>query len=352
MFPSLWISLIALIISLAVLVKGADLFLGAASKIAKHFGISEFIIGLTLVSVGTSLPELATAITASFAKTPEIIMGNIIGSNIANIGLVLGITLIFVTVLIKKHEFDRIYIMLLSILLFALFASDLQISRFEAAILLVSFLLYFGGFFKVREKIKHYKQYFSSALELRGLLSLKKLREIRAARKKMHAGERISKKLAREAYLYEMVRESAVLVAGIVLIIVGSKFTIDSAVDLAFFLNAPQVIVAALLIAVGTSLPELFVNLTGIKKGYTKMVLGTILGSNIFNILAIIGIAGIISPITITKSTLTFLIPAMLIFSFVLFFILRRGHKIGRMEGISLTVLYVLFLLALLSSSF
>lgn len=351
MFPTLALAFIALIISLAVLIKGSSLFLDGASKIAKHLGVSEFLIGFTLVSIGTSLPELATSVTASIAKTPAIIMGNITGSNVANIGLILGLALIFLTIRIRKHEFERVYIMLLAVLLFALFASDLIISRFEAVILLVSFLLYFGGIFKVKEKFKHYKDYFSYFLELRGLLSLKKLRELKRVRADIKDGRRLSKKLVREAYLYQMVRESAVIFLGLILLALGGRFTIISAIDIASFLNFPQAVVAALLIAVGTSLPELFVNMTGVIKGQTRLILGNILGSNIFNILAVVGIAGIIRPIAVEVSTLTFLIPVMLIFSFLLFVFLKRSPKIGRIEGIIFYVLYAIFLFLLFALS-
>ncbi|OYT41699.1 hypothetical protein B6U80_00740 [Candidatus Pacearchaeota archaeon ex4484_26] len=351
MFPSFPIALIALIISIFALIKGSDLFLNAASKIAKHFGTTEFFIGLTLVAISTSLPELATSITATFAKHPGIIMGNIIGSNIANIGLVLGLTLVFTTIFVKKYEYEKIFIMLLSILLFSLFATDLQISRFEAVILFGAFLLYFGSIFKVRDRIRDFRKYFFTMLELRGLLSLQRIKEIKQEKDHLKKGQRLKKRLAREAFLYELVREFAVLVFGLVLIVLGAKFTVESAVDIALFMHISETVVATVFIAVGTSLPELFVSITGIIKGYKKMILGNLIGSNVFNTLAIIGFVGILKPITFNSITLKFLIPAMLVFSFLLYIFLKKSHKLEKIEGITLFVLYASFLAVLFLTS-
>lgn len=349
MFQNLWIALVVLVTSLIILVKGADFFLNSASKIAKHFGISEFIIGLTVVSVGTSLPEFATVISATLADKPGLILGNLIGSNIANIGLVLGLTLMFATVAVRTYEFEKIFIMLISVLLFSLFASDLVITRYESIILVGTFLLYTVSIFRFNIKFKKpktYREYFSFFFKLRGLIDLQRLREYKESAKDRKS-RRPPKRLIKEAFLYEVFRAFALMIVGIILLVIGAKFTVSSAVDLAFFLQVPQSVVAALLIAVGTSLPELFINLTGVARGYTKIVLGNIIGSNIFNIAVILGIAGIIRPVTLNGTTLNFLIPAVLIFSFLLFFFLRRTQKIGRLEGIALYVLYVIFLFLL-----
>ncbi len=350
MFSSLFVAFLALIVSLLILVKGADMFLESASKIAKHFGMSEFVVGLTLVSIGTSLPELANAITASITKEPGIIMGNIIGSNIANIGLVLAITLIITTITIKQYEYEKIFITLLAVLMFSLFASDLQISRYEALIMIALFFVYFRGIFKIKHKHKNQKKFFSSLLELRGLLSFSKLRELNQARNNSEHGK-LPKKFMKEALFYESIREFIILIIGIALIILGSRYTIFSAVDISVFLNVQQSVIAAFIVAIGTTLPELFVNLTGIKKGYKDLVLGNLLGSIVFNSLIIIGIASLINPIKVNIITLRFLIPSMLVFCFLLFVFFKKSQELRRREGILLLFLYILYIAVLLLTS-
>lgn len=338
MFNNLIIALIALLISITVLLKGSNLALSSASRIGRHFNVSKFIIGLTLVALGTSLPELANAIAASLSNNPGIIMGDIIGSNIANIGLVLALTLIFLSIRVKKQEFERVYMMLLSLLLFSLFSTDLIISRPEAIILFGSFVLYLNGVFKkIKAKFPTYREYFLY-FDFKRLLSFKIL------------GSKDKEK--REAFFYEVIRDFFIFFFGMALVSVGAKFTVISAVDIAYLLKVPQAFIAATMLAIGTSLPELSVTLAGIRQGHHKLVFGNIVGSNIFNTLAVVGIAGLLNPIEIQRITLNFLIPAMLAFSFLLLLILKKTLVLKKFHGRVLLVLYLAFIFLLLELFF
>lgn len=342
MFQTLGIAFMALIISIIALVKSADILLNSASKLAKSFGISEFVIGLTIVSMGTSLPELATSIAASLAGDPGIIIGNIAGSNIANIGLILAIPLFFTRIRVKKREFDGMYMVLFSALLFVLFATDLTISGVEAAILLLVFYLYMNRIFKINRSFKEYRKNVMAAIKARrenGWFTSygKKIRGV--------------SKEKRERNL-ETVRALIALIVGIALLAISSKYIVISAVDISNMLMIPQATIAAILIAVGTSLPELLVSIRGISKGKKGLVFGNIIGSNIFNVLAIGGVAGLLGPIAVSSMALNFILPSMLFFSLALFVLLKRRMELRRGEGILLLALYAAFVALLLRISF
>jgi len=342
MFQSLSVAFAVLIISIIVLVKSADIILSTASKLAKNFGISEFIIGLTIVSLGTSIPELATSIAASLAGDTGVVMGNIAGSNIANIGLILAIPLLFTKIKVRKREFDRMYMALFTALVFVLFSTDKIISGAEAAILLLIFFLYMNGIFKITKGVKAYGKYFVASIRSNKMSLLFGGYEKR--RKKRDGGKK--------KWDLETLKPSIGLLVGISLLAISSKYTVTSAVDISSILEIPQATIAAILIAVGTSLPEFLVSIRGIKKGYKGMVFGNIVGSNIFNILAVGGIAGLIGPIAISNITLRFILPAMLFFSLVLFVLLKRKLELKKADGIILLLLYAVFVIFLLKISF
>ena len=343
MFQTLGIAIIALIVSIIVLVKSSDIFIGAASRLAKSFGVSEFVIGLTVVSMGTSLPELATSIAASIKGDSGIVVGNIAGSNIANIGLILAIPLLFTIMKVGKKELDGVYMVIFSALLFLLFSTDFEISTAEAVILLLIFSLYMNGVFKVGKKLKEYQKYSASIIKNRGLNGLISAHFLKIRGSGKDKEKNIS-----------TIKALISLAIGIVFLAISSKYTVISAIDLSQMLKIPQVTVAAVLIAIGTSLPELFVSIRGIKKGYKGMVFGNIIGSNIFNILAIGGVAGLIRSIAVSNVSLNFILPAMLLFSLALFFLLKKQKqmKLRISDGAILLALYVIFVILLLKSSF
>ncbi len=324
--------IIIFIISLFALIKGASLLVSSAAKLANSLGISRFIIGLTLVALGTSIPELATAITATFSNNPGIILGNIIGSNIANISLILGFTALFFTLKITKTNkkilsHDILILLTITTLLF-LFAFDKVLSAYDCAFLLLLFLLYVNYHFKFKTTIKT----FRDSLSMHHLLELFNNK---------NSNKRSTTKTNK---LKNLAKEIPFIAISLPLIIYGSKYLVSSAVNIATLFQIPSSIIALAMISIGTTLPELTTSIAAARKGFSTMLLGNLIGSNITNILLVIGIAGLISPLTINNLS-TILLGTMLLFTF-LFSYLIKTSEINRLKGAILLSLYILLIIS------
>jgi cation:H+ antiporter len=268
MAGDLLLSLIKFVAGLALLIKGADLLITGSSGVAKRAGIPEFVIGLTLVAFGTSLPELTVNIGASLKGASEITLGNVIGSNIANILLILGIAS-----LIRPLSVNRTFVKkevplnFLSILILFAMVSDrlvdgvsrATISRSEGLVLITTFLgyLYFLAAFLERDR----------GLETPGTPGY--------------------------------ARGSISIVLGLLGLVLGSDWTVDGGVEIAHLLGVSQVMVGLFLIAVGTSLPELMTSAVAAYRGYPDLALGNVAGSNIFNVSLVLGTSSLIHPIPV-----------------------------------------------------
>ena len=310
-----YLDILMFIISLLFLIKGSDIFVENSARLARHFRVSEFVIGLTLVSIGTSLPELASSIAASFSKESGFIMGNIIGSNIANMGLILAIGTLLFTIETKEKIFkrDSLFLLLITIL-FILLSLDKIISFADSALLLLIFLFYVLHLFRSKEEEKeiHYEKF--------ARIKLKK----------------------------DFFKHIILIIFGLAGLYVGSKFLIPSTINLANLIKIPTELIAVSLVAVGTSLPELFVTISAAKKGLEKILIGNIIGSNISNILLIIGISGIISPIKISNIDLYYIMPFMVIMTFLFFKYIRNYWVYRILQGISLLFIYMVFILGII----
>ncbi|MGB9929525.1 MAG: calcium/sodium antiporter [Methanosarcina sp.] len=375
----LFINILIFVIGLALLVKGADLFVEAASLIAKRFGVSEFIIGLTLVSVGTSIPELASSVTAVFQNASGIIIGNILGSNIANIGLIVGIS-----ALLSEIGTDRLmlkrdgYIMLFASVLLFLFIFDLRISQAEAFIFL---LLYIAYLFFLLDKVKnnegdiYFKDFLIYFLKFEYLSDLKS---------RMQAGPTVNKKIEKiempapiieknsdietiqasniEKNMFEneeididleakKFSESSLtmlflkLIASGIAIIAGADFFVNQAIFFARFFEVSETLIGLTLVAIGTSVPELMVTASAARSGYSEIALGNIIGSNTSNILLILGCSGLIGPLQITELSRSYIAPCMLFISTFFLLFIRTGWRIKRYEGLILLLLYFGFII-------
>ena len=327
--------------ALFFLIKGSDYFVKAASAIARHLGVSEFVIGLTFVAVGTSLPELASSISASFLHQDELIIGNIVGSNIANIGIILGIAAIVAAIATRKDavKMDG-YLMLFSALLLALFAVDLLITRVEAIV----FLLFYGGYiiylFDKSEELKkeyNFKEYIWYILKFKTIKGAKRI--IAGFFNGFnHTQKKIWKPLLKD-FLLMAISGTAV--------IAGANFTVIKASLFAEMLNIPKEIIGLILIAIGTSLPELSVSIAAARAGKGQIAIGNIVGSNIANILLILGTAALIRPVSFGLEVLYFVLPVLIFLSVVLLLLIKYCTKITRTHGIFLVAFYVLFLIFL-----
>ncbi len=304
--------LIVFIASLAVLVKSSDYFTEAAEKIGLALGMPAFIVGVTIVAIGTSLPELVSSIIAVFAGAPEIVVGNVVGSNIANIFLVLGLAAIIGKKIKIGHELIHVDLPLLvgSAFLLAITIWDGKFTFSEAIICLVSLVVYL---------------LYTVSAESNGDAEMKK--EIK--------GEIKNKKIHWSTF--------AILFGSAFFLYVGAKYTIDSVIALSELLNIGREVIAVSAVALGTSLPELVVTVSAARRGKPEMAVGNVLGSNIFNALAVMGIPALFGTLIIPTSIITFSLPIMIIATLLYFFI-TQDKQITRWEGWMLVIFYVLFI--------
>lgn len=292
-------------VSLFALLKASDFFVEAAEKIGLSLGIPPFIIGVTIVAFGTSLPELISSIEAVLMGDSKIVIGNVVGSNIANIALVLGlVAVVGKQVKVNEHIMNvDIPILVTSAFLLCFVVYDQHVSIFEAIILLVALVIFL-------------------------VYSLNN-----------DDGEE-TEKIAISWKSYAML-----LVAGIA-IKFSAEYTIKSVIELSKLLNIGSDVIAASVVALGTSLPEVFVSLAAIKKGKTDMAVGNILGSNIFNTYAVMSIPAFIGTLVIPENILHFALPFMLALTIV-FAVMCISKKISRWEGMMLLLFYILFMVEL-----
>jgi len=309
------LNIILFLIGLAFLVKGSDFFVEAASQIARSYKIPEIIIGLTLVSIGTSLPEFATDIYASIEGESGIVVGDLVGSNITNISLVLGVAVVMLGVMPSPKEVvkrDALF-MLGTFFVFAgiCFMGNGNLGRAGGFVMLILMIGYLFYLFKNRD-------------------SLASLEEGEEHDKAVYSS--ISK-----AWIF--------LLLGVVMIFLGAKAMVDNVIFVAERFNMSQGLIAATIVAFGTSVPELAVTVTSIRKGKKGIALGNIIGSCIFNILLIMGLCAIINPLEIEFNLLYVIIPTMLLCGVMLVVFMRSGWRLARAEGIALLLVYIGYLI-------
>jgi len=336
------INVVVLIASLALLIKSSDYFVKAASSFARRLGVSELIIGLTFVAVGTSLPELASSVAASFLGQDEIIIGNVVGSNIANIGLILGISAIIVAISTRKTNVKMDgYLMVFAAILLAAFAFDKVVSRIEAFVFLALYGSYVIYLFEKSQDLKqeyNFKEYLWYILKFK---SFNGARNILFQFWNDYNGSTKTKKLK------PLLRDFGILILTGIGVAVGAHFTITKAVLFAELLQINKEIVGIIFIAIGTSLPELSVSIAAVRLGRGQIAIGNIVGSNIANILLILGAAALIRPVRFGVEVLYFVVPVLIFISLVLLLLMRFYKKITRMQGLILVAFYILFLLIL-----
>ncbi len=311
---SLILSFLKFSLGIAILLKGADLLIDGASNLAKRAGIPEFVIGLTLVAFGTSLPELTVNVSASLKGASEITLGNVIGSNIANILLILGVASL-IRPLSVNETFVRKEIPLnfLSILiLFAMVSDSIvdgkassTVSRSEGLVLITTFVgyLYFLAAFLKKEEEKD-----------------------------------------QETYSYG--KSLIFTVFGLLGLFLGSELTVRSGIEIASILGVSQVIIGLFLIAVGTSLPELTTSAVAAYRGNSDLALGNVAGSNIFNVSLVLGTSSLIHPIPVPERVFRDLI-ILFLATLVLFLSNYTGSRytVSRIEGAIFLLIYTAYAL-------
>jgi cation:H+ antiporter len=293
---------------LYLLTIAADWLVGGASNLAKRIGVSSLVIGLTVVAFGTSMPELAVSVDASMAGNPGIAVGNVVGSNIFNIALILGIAALIHPISCNKNVIRRdVPIMISATGLMWYFSLDRLISRSEAIILfaiLVAYTLY--SYLKARKEPQPETTDETPASE--------------------------STTLATEIRL---------IVAGLIAMIAGSKLLLQGSVALAKAGGISDEVIGLTLIAAGTSLPELATSIVAARKGQSDIAIGNVVGSNLFNILGILGVAGMILPLKVSDHMAQLDCPLMFVISLGCLPIMRSDLKITRLEGLILIGAYL-----------
>ncbi|MFH2028176.1 MAG: calcium/sodium antiporter [Nanoarchaeota archaeon] len=333
-------------VALVFLVMGSDYFVKSAALIAERFGVSEFVIGLTVVALGTSIPELASSIVAAIENETQIIIGNVVGSNIANIGLIVGVATVIRVMRTKREMVERDgHIMLFAGFLFLAFAINGVISKIEAGILLLFYLVYMAFLLEIKPEFKeqyNFRSFLRYFFRFKYLVTIKnKAFSIRDGRRKKNKEEVIRK------FELGLLKDLFTLILGGAAVVLGAKYVVEEAIFFAEIFNVPSALIGITLIAVGTSLPELSVSIAAIRKGYANIAIGNIVGSNIANIFLIIGVSGLIVPLEVIKSILVYSMPIMIIMGIFLLIFIRSHWEIRRIEGIVFIGLYVLFIIFL-----
>lgn len=336
-------NLLILILGLVFLVKGSDYFVKSASTIAEKLGVSEFVIGLTLVAVGTSIPELASSLAASLQQASGIVIGNVVGSNIVNIGLIVGLAAVISPM---KTEIEMLrrdgYIMLLAAVLFFVFALNRELSMLESALFILIFIAYVFFLFEEAEKYEgklHFKEFVVYFFKFEYIVSARQ--KFSCIRNGNTTDENCP---PREGFAKDIL----ILVVSCAAIVIGARYFVDKSIFFAELLGVPETIIGTTLVAVGTSLPELVVTLSAAKQGFGSIALGNIIGSNIANVFLILGFSGLIFPIAVEQISLFFTTPAMILISVLLLVFISTGWEIKRWEGVALIAFYAAFLLVLL----
>lgn len=346
----LWLSIVLFILGLAILIRGSDFFVGSAAYIAKHFGVSKLIIGLTLVSMGTSFPELGTSVYASATDKGGIAVGNVVGSNIANIALVLGVCLLLRQITVKRKMLTRDGVIMLAVsLLFTLFVFwDWGVERWEGLILMAIFIAYLLFLYK-QNKDEKKSEALSKVIE-EGIERDRRLP--REVAKLIIENKEITEKEARSRIIkaekdkkLRLTKEISKLVIGCLGVVVGAWLLVEMAVNISDALGISQTVIGSTLIAFGTSVPELAVSVVAILKRFEDISIGNIIGSNIFNILLVIGAAALVKDLTVDNKLFFTNIPIMLLVAGLLLIFMALKGRLKRWEGGVFVAIYALFLI-------
>ncbi len=339
---SIFFNIVILILGFALLIKGADFFVEGSSSIACRYHVPPIIIGLTIVAMGTSLPETAVSITAALEGNNEIAISNVVGSNIFNLIVVIGLCAVLAPLYVTKETLVRDIpvsigaggmLLLLGFLSFGNEAS-MVLGRADGFILLAIFAVYI--FFMIKEALK------ARALAC-GNLQSSNADEVCPVdvdicldngEPLQFDGEEIHQMPVFKSLLY--------IIGGLAGIILGGKFTVNSASSLALAMGMSQTLVGLTIVAIGTSLPELVTSVVAARKNQVDMAIGNAVGSNIYNILMVLGISALLSPMAITHQTVVDVCVLLMLSALVCIFCATR-RRISRPEGIIMLILYGIY---------
>lgn len=294
------IYLLSLLVGVGLLAWSADRFVDGSSAMAIRLGISPMVIGLTVVAFGTSAPEMLVSAMAALNGNPGIALGNAVGSNIANVGLVIGVTALVVPLTVQSQTLRREFPLMAIVMIFTLvLLFDLQLSRIDGGLLLI------------------------------GMVALMAITIWLA--KKTAPGDPLAEELSADQTPELLDTSSGIqplwqLLSGLVLLLIASRMLVWGAVGFATHFGISDLVIGLTIVAIGTSLPELAASVVAVRKGEDDIAIGNVLGSNMFNLLAVIGVAGTLAPTEVDPAMMLRDYPLMLIYSLALY-LLARGSR-------------------------
>ena len=306
------LNIILLLVGLGALILGGDVLVKGSSKLALRFNIQPMVVGLTIVAFGTSAPELLVSLTAAFEEAPDLSIGNVVGSNISNLSLVLGAACLFGFIPINRKTASRDWVItMVSSLLLFWFCYDKKLTSIEGLILFSLLILYLYQLLHTtrKEQVKLDFEIDKSANTTT-----------------------------------EKVKDFGLLLFGGVCLYFGSEWFINGARDIALTFGISERVVGLTVLALGTSLPELFTSVIAARKGETDLALGNLLGSNIFNILSIIGITSMVHPLPVNPSIINSDLIWMLGLTFGILPLMLIRKKLGKPSGILLLLFYAFYI--------
>lgn len=312
---------IMLIVGFFALVGGAEFLIRGSTRIAKYFGISTLIIGLTIVAFGTSAPELFVSVNASYHGSSDVAVGNIIGSNIFNVLIIIGLSALISPVTVPRAVLVRdMPIMLLSLGLFWGFSVGGEITRFEGGILVLGIIAFlYLNYWLVRQGAT------ITTIDLDD-------EEL--------VGDGSEEPTSEDSEL-RLAKNISFVVLGLVCMVLGSEWVVTNATLIAKYYSVPDLVIAITIVAIGTSLPELATTVVAAKHGESELAIGNGLGSNIFNVLCVIGIVALIAPLQVDASVVKTDMLFMFASCFLVWPLMYTSSKIGRIEGAIMILAYV-----------
>lgn len=309
--------LIGIVLGIVMLYFGSDWLVDGAKKLAIRLGIAPFVIGITVLAFGSSAPEAVTSIVSS--STPEIIIGNVVGSNIANIGLCIGLAAILHPVVSKYASMRfEIITMVAAACLITVMGIDGHIGLIEGMILMSLLVIFILAVYFMKRGDKEGQESYVSEIDTDIDRSTKKL-----------------------------LLWIGMCIVGLILLYFGARFFIEGATDLAKEIGVSELMIGLIVVAIGTSLPELCISLMASYRGENELAVSNIVGSNIFNAFFVLGIGASLADVPISDKTLMFHMPVMIGLSLIMFLMVWRRNEISKVSGAILLAVYVAYILAM-----
>lgn len=318
---SLWLAILLLVAGFALLIWGADFFVDGASKVAERLKIPQIVIGLTIVAFGTSAPEAAVSISAGLKGSADLAVSNVVGSNIMNVGVILGIAALITPLAVQKatRKIEIPFVMIITVLMMLLGMFDGKIALVDGIILwagMIAFLVYL----------------------------------LRTAKKgKSDAAEEEEEEKGRKAPFIWLIAK--ILIGGVA-IVLGSNFAVDGATEIATSIGWSERLIGLTIVAFGTSLPELVTSVIAAFKKKADIAIGNVVGSNIFNILFVLGTTALITPVSYVNAFIIDNIVAFVIVLLLFLFVLNKDCKLKRWGGAVLLAFYAVYFVYLMINPF